>query len=228
WHARPAVRARRGVSGPEGGPEHAAFAGRARDDREQGRLRAAGVQRLGHGLQHRARELSRHSRREALRIRDRGVSRDRRRAEARGARGLVRLTPASAARALDFFERQDRARRTSRMLVVAFAVSFAAVVAATTALVGFFVYVFSDGTMPLDASLGFGAWALEHRGLLGVVALGTLGLLVAASTYRAASLAGGGGPVARMLGGTEVPGDATDLARKRLLNVVEEMAIASG
>lgn len=114
------------------------------------------------------------------------------------------------------------------MLVVAFAVSFAAVVAATTALVGFFVYVFSDGTMPLDASLGFGAWALEHRGLLGVVALGTLGLLVAASTYRAASLAGGGGPVARMLGGTEVPGDATDLARKRLLNVVEEMAIASG
>ncbi|HEX6995544.1 MAG TPA: M48 family metallopeptidase [Gammaproteobacteria bacterium] len=114
------------------------------------------------------------------------------------------------------------------MLVAAFAVSFAAVVAATTALVAFFVYVYSSGATPLGSGADFGDWALEHRGLLGIVALGTLGLLVAASAYRAASLAGGGGRVARMLGGTEVPGDATDLARKRLVNVVEEMAIASG
>jgi len=108
------------------------------------------------------------------------------------------------------------------MLVVAFALAFAAVVAATTALVGFFAFLL---TAP---GADFGTWALEHRGLLGVIALGTLGLLAAASAYRTASLAGGGGQVARMLGGTEVPGDATDLARKRLLNVVEEMAIASG
>jgi len=112
------------------------------------------------------------------------------------------------------------------MLVAAFAASFAAVVAATTALVGYFVYLFSDRALGAGAS--FGDWALQHTGLLGVVALGTLAVLVGASAYRAASLAGGGGQVARMLGGSEVPGDATDLARKRLLNVVEEMAIASG
>lgn len=129
---------------------------------------------------------------------------------------------------MDFFERQDRARRTSRILVAAFAVSFAIVVAATTALVGFAVYLYSSPALPPGAAGGFSAWALEHRGLLGLVALGTLGLLLAASAYRMASLAGGGGQVARMLGGSEVPGDAADLARKRLLNVVEEMAIASG
>jgi len=128
---------------------------------------------------------------------------------------------------LDFFERQDRARRTSRILVAAFAVSFAIVVAATTALVGFLLYLHSGVSAPA-AGGGFTGWALEHRGLLGLVALGTLGLLLAASAYRTATLAGGGGQVARMLGGTEVPGDAADLARKRLLNVVEEMAIASG
>ena len=38
----------------------------------------------------------------------------------------------------------------------------------------------------------------------------------------------GGGAVARMLGGTRVGADASDPLRRRLRNVVEEMAIASG
>jgi len=114
------------------------------------------------------------------------------------------------------------------MLVAAFALSFAAVAAATTALVAFVVFLYTGRVMPLAASSSFADWALGHPSLLGIVALATLGLMLLASVYRAASLAGGGGQVARMLGGSEVPSDATDLARKRLLNVVEEMAIASG
>ncbi|HLF12690.1 MAG TPA: M48 family metallopeptidase, partial [Gammaproteobacteria bacterium] len=63
--------------------------------------------------------------------------------------------------------------------------------------------------------------------LIGIAA-GTLGVMGLASLYRAATLARGGGQVARMLGATEVTGEGSDLLRRRLLNVVEEMAIASG
>ena len=58
------------------------------------------------------------------------------------------------------------------------------------------------------------------------VVLGTISI---ASLTRTSSLAaGGGGAVAEQLGGTRVTGDTTDPLRRRLLNVVEEMAIASG
>ena len=60
------------------------------------------------------------------------------------------------------------------------------------------------------------------------VAVGTFGLMVLASLYRAATLARGGGHVARMLGGTRVSGEGNDPLERRLVNVVEEMALASG
>ena len=56
-----------------------------------------------------------------------------------------------------------------------------------------------------------------------------MGVLGLASLYKSMELRGGGGVVARSLG-RRAGIDATraDLKRKRLLNVVEEMAIASG
>ena len=57
--ARPAVRAVRGVSGSEGEPEHDAAHRGADLDREQGRVRAPGLQRRRHGLQQPARDVSR-------------------------------------------------------------------------------------------------------------------------------------------------------------------------
>ena len=48
------------------------------------------------------------------------------------------------------------------------------------------------------------------------------------SMYRIASLRGGGDAVALQMGGVPVPEDATDLNLRRLRNVVEEIAIASG
>jgi len=127
---------------------------------------------------------------------------------------------------LDFFERQERARRTTRFLVVAFALSFAAVALATTALVAFVVRFYMADQSSFEQS--FGEWAAAHAGLLSAVALATLAVMTLASVYRAVTLSDGGAEVARMLGGSEVSSDTTDFARKRLLNVVEEMAIASG
>jgi Zn-dependent protease with chaperone function len=57
---------------------------------------------------------------------------------------------------------------------------------------------------------------------------GTLAMMILASLYRAASLASGGGQVARMLGATAVAGDGADPLQRRLVNVVEEIALASG
>ena len=48
------------------------------------------------------------------------------------------------------------------------------------------------------------------------------------SLYRIASLRGGGEPVALQFGGAPVPEDTTDFNLRRLRNVVEEIAIASG
>ncbi len=53
-------------------------------------------------------------------------------------------------------------------------------------------------------------------------------LIIGASLYKTRILAAGGGRVAQQMGGTPVPADATDPLRRRLRNVVEEMAIASG
>src|SRR5690349_20355876 len=71
-------------------------------------------------------------------------------------------------------------------------------------------------------------WLDGHGGLVLGIAAATFGLMVVASLYRAATLARGGGHVARSLGGTRITGDGNDALERRLVNVVEEMALASG
>jgi Zn-dependent protease with chaperone function len=55
-----------------------------------------------------------------------------------------------------------------------------------------------------------------------------LAIILLASAYKTMVLGGGGGVVARSLGGVRISADTTDPLQRRLLNVVEEMAIASG
>ena len=61
-----------------------------------------------------------------------------------------------------------------------------------------------------------------------MVTAGTLAIMGLASLYRAATLAHGGGQVARLLGATQVTGEGADPLQRRLVNVVEEMALAAG
>ncbi len=48
------------------------------------------------------------------------------------------------------------------------------------------------------------------------------------SLYKISELSSGGEQIALMLGGRAINPQTTDLAERRLLNVVEEMALASG
>jgi Zn-dependent protease with chaperone function len=114
-----------------------------------------------------------------------------------------------------FFEHQDRARRTTRVLLILMALG-------VISMAGI-VYLM------LLAALGFGHGSLGFRpGLLASSVLGTAALVTLASGSRVLMLRGGGRQVAEMLGGRLVSGSPQGGLEKRLLNVVEEMAIASG
>jgi len=116
---------------------------------------------------------------------------------------------------MNFFEHQAAARRTSTRLVVLFALAVAGIVIA----VDLAAYV---------AFGGVGAEPGERGALLVFTSLLTMAIIGLGSLYRIASLRGGGEPVALQLGGVPVPEDTTDFNLRRLRNVVEEIAIASG
>ncbi len=73
-----------------------------------------------------------------------------------------------------------------------------------------------------------GNWMAEHAGTMVAISLVVLAVIGLSSLYKIASLRGGGGVVARNLGGTRIERTLDDPLRRRLFNVVEEMAIASG
>jgi Zn-dependent protease with chaperone function len=125
---------------------------------------------------------------------------------------------------MNFFEHQDRARRRTRGLLLLFALAVLGILAAMNAIA---LIVFAEAGLSPEPLLS-GAFLRRHLELIVWTSLLTGGVIGIASLYRSASLSSGGGAVARELGGTLVPPDTTDPLRRRLRNVVEEIAIASG
>ncbi len=124
-----------------------------------------------------------------------------------------------------FFENQDAARRNTKWLVFLFCLAVLAIAAMIYALA-----VFLTGTQPPDAygreiEITLQWWQPD---LLITVGLATLAVVAAGSLYKTSQLRGGGSVVAESLGGTLIASDTGDPDERRLLNVVEEMAIASG
>src|SRR5690348_1819383 len=110
---------------------------------------------------------------------------------------------------MDFFAQQARVRRSARWLVLLFALAVAAIIAAVDLICAFFLV----GSRP--------------AALLGI-SVAVLALIGLSSLFRIASLRGGGSAVARSMDATPVPADTANPAWKRLRNVIEEVAIASG
>lgn len=119
---------------------------------------------------------------------------------------------------MNFFEQQERARRQTRRMLFLFALAVLAIVAATDVVL--LLAIGLDNAHRADGGISWGAIA----GLSTVVAAAIL----LGSAYRIATLGGGGGAVARELGGIETTGSSDNFAYRRLRNIVEEMAIASG
>ncbi len=137
---------------------------------------------------------------------------------------------------MNFFQHQEAARRASRRLVVLFTLGVLAVVIAINFVVLFVLATAEQhGIVLTNPELrhtgfwpNFGAWAAARPGTIMVTTLIVLGVIGLASLYKTVVLGGGGGVVARSLGGVRISPDTTDPQQRRLLNVVEEMAIASG
>ena len=114
---------------------------------------------------------------------------------------------------MNFFERQAAARRSSMRLVVLFALAVLGIVLA----VDFAAYLAYGGGEPAEVGA-----------LLVFSSVVTLAIIGLGSLYRIATLRGGGEAVALQMGGVLVAGNSTDTQLRRLRNVVEEIAIASG
>lgn len=127
---------------------------------------------------------------------------------------------------MNFFQRQSETRRLSRNLVILFALAVAAVVIAVDLVI--FTLLANAGPDNEGLALPTGQWLSAHAGLVGITTLSVLGIIGLSSLYKTAVLSGGGGVVARSMGGVRVSLDTTDPLQRRLLNVVEEMSIASG
>jgi len=124
---------------------------------------------------------------------------------------------------VDFFEAQGRARARSHRLVVLFALAVAVLIVGVYLTV---VVVFGIGA----AQAGFERppMRLFEPGLFAAVAAGMLLVIGGGSAFRTAQLRRGGPAVAELLGGRRVDPASTDPLERRLLNVVEEMSLASG
>jgi Zn-dependent protease with chaperone function len=126
---------------------------------------------------------------------------------------------------VNFFQAQDEARRASKRLVLAYIVATLLIVASVALIVSFVMFVLSDGAYEAT----FGGFLAANPSVPVSVALVTALFIVGTSAAKTIELSSsGGGRVARQMGGTLVSADARDPLRRRLRNVVEEMAIASG
>ena len=121
----------------------------------------------------------------------------------------------------NFFVDQTVARRRTTLLVVMY---ISAVLLIIFLTYGFFALL-ARGS-PSRQQIGLGNFIHDDL-FLGIFAA-VSGLIVLGSTYKIYSLARGGRGIAEMLGGKLIESNRTDPELRRVLNIVEETAIAAG
>src|SRR5262245_24547779 len=123
---------------------------------------------------------------------------------------------------MDFFDRQDAARRKTTLLVVYFVLAVVLMILALYAVIVFGLGFATPQAEADPAVPATGWWQPEVlAGVAGVMLL----IIAAGSLYKVTQLRRGGKAVAEMLGGRRIHPNTTDINERRLLNVVEEMAL---
>jgi Zn-dependent protease with chaperone function len=117
---------------------------------------------------------------------------------------------------VNFFELQEAAQRSSRLLMLLFLVAIVSTIILANLAIYLILKFQSMGTFQFDQTL-----ALE-------IAIGVVVLVLLGSLYRIYSLKRGGEAIAAALGGHLVINGGENDFERRLIHVVEEMAIASG
>ncbi len=122
--------------------------------------------------------------------------------------------------AINFFAAQAKAKKKTGRLVILFGIAVALIIA-----ILYVIGVLIFGENGNENTFTIVWW---QPGVLLGVGLFTLVVVGGGSFYKLAELSQGGNVVASSLGGKQIDPGTRDFDEKRVLNVVEEMAIASG
>lgn len=126
---------------------------------------------------------------------------------------------------MDFFASQERARRKTGILVVYFLLAVALITLAIY-FVAILVSALLGAKLQGASAPAFRPW---NPALMAISAGATLTVILCGSLFEILRLGrGGGATVAARLGGRPVQPNTINPGERRLLNVVEEMAIAAG
>ncbi len=127
---------------------------------------------------------------------------------------------------MDFFSHQDKAKRQSRILLLYYILAICTLVVLThVAVIGIFL-------LPTLKDKDFYA-KMDYQHFLypevfGLVAVSVILVITLGTLIKIYFLREGGSAVAKSLGGIEIDSSTKDPHQRRLLNIVEEMSIASG
>ncbi|HAG96095.1 MAG: protease [Pseudomonadales bacterium] len=121
---------------------------------------------------------------------------------------------------MSFYQNQDNARRKTGLLLFYFISAILLIIAAVNLSLYLVLILASEMNMP------FWQW-LQHPFCWGIAGA-TLAAIAVGSLMRLAQLSKGGVSVALMAGGTPLDSATKDPRERMLINVVEEMSIASG
>lgn len=123
---------------------------------------------------------------------------------------------------MDFFQNQENAQRKTSLLVFYYVLAVALIIVGIYATIVFLFRISADSKIAA-ASINF--W---NPNLFFLVSGITLLVVLLGTLYKVNQLSGGGKSVADLLGAVPVNPQTNNPEERRLLNIVEEMSIASG
>ncbi len=124
---------------------------------------------------------------------------------------------------MNFFAHQDRARNTTRKLVFLFVCAVISLIVITSLLIIFALNITESSSQEVT----FNSDLFTSQIFL-LVSLAVIAIVILGALFRLAQLRGGGKVVAEAMGGRLLNTGTRDADERKILNVVEEMAIASG
>jgi Zn-dependent protease with chaperone function len=122
----------------------------------------------------------------------------------------------------NFFAQQDLARRNTRLLVVLFSLAVLLLISLTNVIALFSLGFIDTTTLTEPGYSQSPPWSTIAW--ISVIVIGAVSIAILLKWYK---LRHGGKAVAESLGGVRLSPDSTEPLQRRLLNVVEEMALAA-
>jgi len=136
---------------------------------------------------------------------------------------------------MNFYQAQDDARKRTKLLLWYYVIAIVAIIIAIYAIISLVMYFQSPSIQyaeEFEMEQGIeipGFWErMWNPTLLLTVAVGTSGVILVGTLFKKMQLSSGGAVIAMDLGGRPIDPNTTDAEERKLMNVVEEMAIASG